>query len=230
MTLYIHRGPGREEGGGPRLLVLHDLNAAGSAWQDLLDAWPGPSAAPDFPGHGQSPPAEGGKYVPTDLTLYAVRALQQLGWEHDGDGDAPAVLGHGWGAFAAEPLAAAGRVSRLILVDGLGGPWHSASELAVAQTAWLRAALRVHTQPVATPDPILALGFPDVWHEEITRGRRAAITVPVLAIETRSSSTPPGERDARVAMFGGPAQLVDATAATDASRDRLAAIVCGAAG
>ncbi len=219
MTLHLHRGPTHTA--GPRLLVLHDLNAAGSVWRDVLDAWPGPSAAPDFPGHGQSPPSEGGKYVPTDLTLYAVRALQQLGWDDD-HGNAPVVLGHGWGGFAAEPLAAAGRVARLVLVDGLGGPWRSAAELAASQTAWLRAALDVHTEPAATPDPLLALGFPDVWHEETTRGRRAAIIVPVLAIETPSSPTPSEERDARVAMFGGPARLVEAT------RDELAAVVCAA--
>ena len=33
--------------------------------------------------------------------------------------------GHGWGAFGAELLAAAGRASALVLVDGLGGPWVS---------------------------------------------------------------------------------------------------------
>jgi pimeloyl-ACP methyl ester carboxylesterase len=159
----------------------------------------------------------GGKYVPTDFTLYAVRALEQLGW--DDPQHAPVVLGHGWGAFAAEPLAAAGRASRLILVDGLGGAWRSTEELAGAQNAWLRAALPVHTQPADAPDPVLALGFPDVWHEETTRGRRGAITVPVLAVETAASVTPTGERDARVAMFGGPARLVSA------SRDELIGLV-----
>ena len=39
------------------------------------------------------------------------------------------------------------------------------------------AALALHARPAAPPDPILGLGFPDVWHEETTRGRRAAITV-----------------------------------------------------
>ena len=216
MKLHIHRGTAT--GGHPRLLVLHDLNATGADWQDVLDAWPGPSAAPDLPGHGQSPPAEGGKYVPTDFTLYAVQALHQLGW--DDAAHPPVALGHGWGGFAAEPLAAAGRVSRLILVDGLGGPWRSAAELSAAQTAWLRTAIRVHTEPAGTRDPILALGFPEVWHEEATRGRRGAITVPVLAIETPASATPEHERAARVSAFGGPARLARAT------RDELAAIVC----
>jgi pimeloyl-ACP methyl ester carboxylesterase len=203
MTLHIHRGAG--DSGSPRLLVLHDLNAAGSDWRDVLDAWPGPSAAPDLPGHGLSPPAEGGKYVPTDLTLAALRSLQRLGW--DDPGSPPTVLGHGWGAFAAEHLAAAGRVANLILVDGLGGPWRTAGELAESQMVWLRAALDVHAQPVGPPDPILSLGFPDVWHEETTRGRRAAITVPVLAFETSASPTPPDQRRARLAMFGGPGRL-----------------------
>jgi pimeloyl-ACP methyl ester carboxylesterase len=216
MKLHIHRGG--DSSGDAALLVLHDLSGAGSDWQDVLDAWPGPSAAPDLPGHGQSPPAEGGKYVPTDFTLAALRALQQLGW--DGHAHPIVVLGHGWGGFAAEPLAAAGRAVRLVLVDGLGGPWRSAAEVAASQTAWLRAALHVHREPPASPDPIFRLGFPDVWHEATTRGRRAAIAVPVLAIETPASPTPPDEREARVAMFGGPALL------RAGERDQVAELVC----
>jgi pimeloyl-ACP methyl ester carboxylesterase len=192
----------------PPLLAIHDLNRAGSDWHGVLAAWPGPSAAPDLPGHGDSPPATGGKYAPTDVTLAAVRALQQLGW--DDPARPPAVLGHGWGAYAAEHLAAAGRAASLILVDGLGGPWRTAAELAEAQTVWLRRALEVHREPPATPDPILRLGFPDVWHEETTGGRRAAITVPVLAVETAASPTPPAERRARAALFGGPVRVEEA--------------------
>jgi pimeloyl-ACP methyl ester carboxylesterase len=219
MTLHMHRGIhwGAGDAAAPRLLVLHDLNAAGSDWQDVLDAWPGPNGAPDLPGHGLSPPAEGGKYVPSDLTLAALRALQQLGW--DDPGLPPTILGHGWGAFAAEHLAAAGRVANLILVDGLGGPWRSAGELAENQMVWLRTALGAHALPAATPDPILRLGFPDVWHEDTTRGRRAAIAVPVLAFETPASPTPAEERQARLAMFGGPVRL------QLASRDQLPAVL-----
>jgi hypothetical protein len=36
-----------------------------------------------------------------------------------------------------------------------------------------------------------------------------SITCPVLVIETPSSPTPPGERAARVAWFGGPVTLVE---------------------
>jgi pimeloyl-ACP methyl ester carboxylesterase len=216
MSLHIHRGS--NTAGDVRLLVLHDLLCAGSDWQDVLDVWPGPSAALDLPGHGQSPPAEGGKYAPTDFTLAALRALQQLGW--DDPAHLPVVLGHGWGSFAAEPLAAAGRVGRVILVDGLGGPWRSAGELAASQMTWLEAALAIHQQPAASPDPILRVGFPDVWHEESTRGRRAAISVPVLAIETPESPTPDAERAARAAMFGGPVQL------RAAERGQVARLLC----
>ena len=36
-----------------------------------------------------------------------------------------------------------------------------------------------------------------------------AISCPVLAVETPASTTPPGERDARVALFGGQTTLVE---------------------
>jgi pimeloyl-ACP methyl ester carboxylesterase len=203
--LHLHHGPGVQ---GAPLLVLADLTHTGDEWQDVLDAWPGPSAAPDLPGHGQSPPSVGGKYVPGDITLAAVRVLHQLGWE-----EAPVVLGHGWGAYAAEYLAAAGRVRVLVLVDGLGGRWHTPAEISDTQTAWLRRALDYHSGPAVSPDPLLGLGFPDVWEPEFTRARRAAITVPVLALETPMSPTPPGDRETRTADFGTPAVCLPCTRA-----------------
>ena len=208
--LHLHHGPG---GHGLPLLVLPDLTHAGDEWQDVLDVWPGPSVAPDLPGHGLSRPSVGGKYVPGDTTLAAVRVLHQVAWD-----EPPVVLGHGWGAYAAEYLAAAGRVWALVMVDGLGGPWRTPAEITEMQTAWLHRALELHATPAVTPDPLLGLGFPDVWEPEFTRSRRAAITVPVLALETPASPTPPEERQARTGDFGGPATYEPCTRADVAAR------------
>ncbi len=204
-ALRLHRGPGKL---GVPLLVLPDLTHGGADWQDILDTWPGPSVAPDLPGHGQSPPSVGGKYVPGDTTLAALRVLHAVGWS-----EPPVVLGHGWGAYAAEYLAAAGRVRTLVMVDGLGGPWRTPAEITDSQTAWLHLALEYHGAPAVSPDPVLGLGFPAVWEAEFTRARRAAITVPVLALETPTSPTPPDEREARTTDFGGEAECVSCTRA-----------------
>jgi pimeloyl-ACP methyl ester carboxylesterase len=196
-TMRLRHGPGTL---GVPLLVVPDLAHTGDEWQDVLDVWSGPSVAPDFPGHGQSPPPVGGKYVPGDATLAALRVLHAVGWD-----EPPVVLGHGWGAYAAEYLAAAGRVRALVMVDGLGGPWRTPVEITDSQTAWLHRALEHHGAPAVSPDPLLRLGFPDVWEAEFTRARRAAITVAVLALETPMSPTPADEREARTRDFGGEA-------------------------
>ena len=54
-------------------------------------------------------------------------------------------------------------------------------------------------------DPRLRHGFPSIWERAFTEARRRAITVPVLALESPASPTPAGERDPRVAAFGGDA-------------------------
>ena len=128
------------------LLFLHEVGDADGPrrWRALGTGasgpgghhrWPGAVLVPDLPGHGVVPPEEGAYYAPGDVALVGVRALAAAGL----DGEAPVVGGHGWGAFGAELLAAGGRASALVLVDGLGGPWVSRSQLIDVQHAWLRA-------------------------------------------------------------------------------------------
>jgi len=191
------------------LLVIHDTGDpdAGSDWQDLLERWPGDGLAPDLPGHGQTPPPSGGHYKAGDAAIAAWWAADAAGIT----GDEVWVVGHGWGGFAAEILAAAGRASRLILVDGLGPPWCNADELVADRHRWLRevfadpAAL---APPTTSPDPRLAHAYSSVWDRDFIRKLRRAITVPILAIESSASPTPTEERVARLADFTGPTTLM----------------------
>jgi pimeloyl-ACP methyl ester carboxylesterase len=190
------------------LLFIHEVGDAAGAgrWRLLAEGWSGRVLVPDLPGHGVTPPDEGAYYAPGDAALYGVRALRAEGL----DRDPPVVAGHGWGGFAAELLAAAGRASALVLVDGLGGPWIGPAELMAVQHEWLREV--VADAPALAPpppdalDPRLRHGFPSIWERPFTEARRAAITVPVLALESPASPTPAGERAERVAAFGGNAR------------------------
>jgi pimeloyl-ACP methyl ester carboxylesterase len=192
------------------LLVVHDAGdpKGGSRWTALRDAWPDDALAPDLPGHGETPPPTGGHYKAGDAAIAAWRAAEHAGIT---DNDV-VVLGHRWGGFAAEVLAAAGRASKLVLVDGLGPPWASADDLVADRHRWLRdvfndpAALAPAT---ASPDPRLVHGFPSFWDREFVGNLRRSITVPVLAVETATSLTPRVERDERLASYGGPTTLVE---------------------
>lgn len=194
---------------GAPLLVLHDLGdpQGGARWQALLDAWPAGGLAPDLPGHGEAGPPPGGIYGPGDPALWALRWLRERDWADAG----PVVVAHGRSGYGAELLAAAGRVTRLVLVDGLGGPWRDAAGVLADQHRWLRdvladpAALAV---PSVVPDPLLAHGLASVWEREFTDRRRASIAVPVMAVESPESPTAVAERAERLAAFGGPTRLV----------------------
>jgi hypothetical protein len=199
----------------PALVFLHEIGDAGGArrWRPLADGWPGTVLVPDLPGHGVTPAEEGAYYAPGDAALFAVRALKAAGLDGRDcvDGEQPVASGHGWGAFGAELLAAAGRASALVLVDGLGGPWVSWSDLMHVQHDWLHAVLAdpaaLAPPPVDALDPRLRHGFPSIWERSFTDARRNAITVPVLALESPASPTPSRERAERIAAFRGQARL-----------------------
>jgi pimeloyl-ACP methyl ester carboxylesterase len=208
------------------LLVIHDAGdpRAGARWAKLLAAWHGPSLAPDLPGHGASPPPTGASYAPADAAFAADQALQQAGMA---EGDL-VVLGHRWGGFAAELLAAAGRASRLVLVDGLGPPWCTVDEVVADQHRWLREVLadRESLEPPArTPDPRLQHGFWSVWERGFVADFRKSISVPVLAVETPASRTPAAERAERLADYTGRAEGVEAA---DTSASAVADALTGA--
>jgi pimeloyl-ACP methyl ester carboxylesterase len=180
----------------------------------VADGWGaatgGPALSLDLPGHGSAPAPPGGSYAPADAALVVDKALRDAGLAVDAG---VLVLGHRWGGFAAELLASAGRAAAVVLVDGLGDRWATMDELVVDQNRWLAgvladpAALAPPPPPPGT-DPRLAHGFPTVWERPYTEARRASITVPVLALESPASPTPPAQRDQRVASFGGPASWV----------------------
>jgi pimeloyl-ACP methyl ester carboxylesterase len=208
------------------LVFIHEVGdpAGASRWRALVDRWPGPALVPDLPGHGVTPAEEGAYYAPGDAALFAVRALRDAGL----DGARPVAAGHGWGAFGAELLAAAGRAAALVLVDGLGGPWISLGALMAAQHEWLRGVLAdpdaLAPPPVGALDPRLRHGFPSIWERAFTAARRSSIKVPVLALETPASPTPADERAERVAAFGGDAEWEEiADASPQAVVDALTA-------
>jgi len=200
------------------LLVIHDIGdaRAGSAWQDLVTAWPGPAMAPDLPGHGETPPPTGASYALPDAAVYAWRAAESAGLtDGDGNGDV-VVLGHASAGFAAELLAAGGRASKLILVDGLGPPWLTVEEIVAGQQRFMRdlfgdpAAL---APPTTVPDPRIVHGFAPIWERGFIRDLRSSISVPVLAVETPASPTPSAEREERLKDYAGETNAVDAPAA-----------------
>jgi pimeloyl-ACP methyl ester carboxylesterase len=205
------------------LLVVHDTGDpnAGSRWSALTDSWPGDALAPDLPGHGGTPPPTGGHYKAGDAAIAAWRAAERAGITDGGD---VVVLGHGWGGFAAEVLAAARRAARLVLVDGLGPPWCSVDELVADRHRWLRAVLAdpvALAPPTTAPDPRLAYTYPSIWDRDFIARMRRAITVPVLVVETLESTTP--DPDERLADFTGPTRLVTIESADAITADLLQA-------
>lgn len=207
------------------LLVVHDIGdaRAGSRWSDLVHAWPGAALAPDLPGHGETPPPTGAHYKAGDAAIAALRAAENAGITGDDDGDL-VVLGHRWGGYAAEVIAAAGRASRLILVDGLGPPWCTIEELVADRHRWLRQVFADPASlapPTTAPDPRLAHAYPSVWDRNFIRDLRRSISVPVLAVETPDSPTP--EAEERLADYSGPATIVNVEAATAITVDLLQA-------
>jgi pimeloyl-ACP methyl ester carboxylesterase len=103
---------------GKPFLFLHSLGSAASA--ALIHAGTGPLvddgyaiAAPDLPGHGESPVVAPEDYEVTRLAQLGVSLADALGWERF------VLGGHSWGGAIAVHIAAAhpGRVRALILVD-----------------------------------------------------------------------------------------------------------------
>lgn len=198
----------------PALLVLHAWGdpLASSRWSPLDDVWPGTVVRFDLPGHGAAAPPTGGSYTTADAALYGDRALRDAGLA-----DAPVVVfGDASAGFAAELLAAAGRTTALVLVDGLGAPWATPAEVMADNTRWCNEVL---SDPAALAphdgggdgavDPRVTHGFPTVWERAFTEARRRSIAVPVLALETPASPTPRAEVPDRLAAFAGPAVRID---------------------
>lgn len=142
--------------GGVPVLALHGWldNAASfvplSAHLDGLDL-----VALDLPGHGASahlPPSA--EYSPVGLARAALAAADALGWSRF------ALLGHSMGGAVATLLAAAapGRITRLALIEALGGLVEDEARTARR----LRDAFATASEPAGTrrrlfPDPATAV-------------------------------------------------------------------------
>ncbi len=112
VELALHR---LREAPGRALLLLHGLGErAPVAVPAEVAAWPGPIAALDFTGHGQSQVPKGGGYTAEVLMADADTALAALG--------EATVLGRGLGAYVGLLLAGARpeQVRGVVLCDGLG--------------------------------------------------------------------------------------------------------------
>jgi len=103
------------------------------------------------------------------------------------------VIGVGHSGAAAQTLALGGRATGLVLVDGLGGPWLEPVDIDTRQHEMRR---RIMTTPGAlsapapgADDPRATL-FVGTADRAFAVRRAEALPVPVLVIETPSSSTP----------------------------------------
>jgi pimeloyl-ACP methyl ester carboxylesterase len=114
------------------LLLLHGLgDRSPDSVPHWVAAWPGPVAALDFTGHGDSTVPAGGGYSPETLMADVDHALAHL---TDDDPDRSiTVLGRGLGAYVALQIAGArsGQIHGAILTDGpglAGGPTGPSSQ------------------------------------------------------------------------------------------------------
>ncbi len=118
------------------LLLLHGLgDRSPTSVPHWCASWPGPIAALDFTGHGDSTVPAGGGYSPELLMADVDHALAHL---TDGDPERSiTVLGRGLGAYVALQIAGAraSQVHGAILTDGpglAGGPTGPTSQSVVA--------------------------------------------------------------------------------------------------
>jgi hypothetical protein len=182
------------------VLVLHTFGEprGGARWRDEG------ADAPDLPGHGGAAAPTGGCYDVSDPVFVAVPLISA--------DDPPTIVGHRSSSYAAQILAVGGRAERLVLVDGLGESYRAAPDVMGEVFAWLRALADdpgAMTLPLpGRPDPRVGHGIPGHSLPDFDADLAAAVTVPVLVIETPDSPTPEDERDRRVARFGADADVV----------------------
>ena len=190
------------------VLLLHDLGdpVGGAEWRA---AAPPDWIIPDLPGHGLTPALRTGHYDPMSAVAIARWTLPR---RPEGD-DASTLVGVGCNAHAALIGAAGGDCDRVVVVDGLWGPWRRPAEEIDAFYAMVRA---IAADPAATApppasglDPRARHGYGVMSGAGFARHFWAAIDQPVLAVETPRSTTPRGERQERLAWFGGTTTLVE---------------------
>lgn len=184
------------------VVLLHDLGApeAGAPWRAAApQGW----HVPDLPGHGRTPAPRHGAYDPMGPVTLARWTL----------GGAGLVVGVGQNAHGSLILAAGEGCSAVAIVDGLWGPWQEPEPAIDAMYAGLRSILAdegaVGPPPQSGRDPRTAHGYGITVSPAFVQRFWGSVTCPLLAIETPASPTPAGERQERVAWFGGPTTLVE---------------------
>lgn len=111
VEVELHR---LSNGTGRALLLLHELYGSAADWGEGFAAWPGPSYALDFAGHGRSQWLKGGAYTAEVLAGDVDVALRHVG--------EACLVGAGVGAYIALLVAAARRdlVAAALLLPGQG--------------------------------------------------------------------------------------------------------------
>jgi hypothetical protein len=137
------------------------------------------------------------------------------------DSGASTLVGVGHNAHAVLIGAAGGYCDRVVVVDGLWGPWRGPVEEVDAFYAMIRA---IAADPAATApppasglDPRTSYGYGVMSSARFARRFWGTIDQPVLAIETPRSMTPRDERAERLAWFGGATTLVELDATDPAT-------------
>jgi hypothetical protein len=187
------------------VVLLHDLGAeeAGGPWRA---AAPSDWIIPDLPGHGVTPAPRHGAYDPLGPVTLARWALAA-------EPDPGRVVGIGQNAPGALILAAGAGCGAVAIVDGLWGPWQDAETAVDVMYADLRAIvadeLAVAAPPAVGLDPRARHGYGVHASAPFVAKFWGAVACPVLAVETPASITPPADRAARAALFGGESTLIE---------------------
>ena len=185
------------------IMLLHDLGdpLGGAAWRAVA---PSDWIIPDLPGHGNSPAPRSGHYEPMSPVAIARWMLVQ----HQNT----TLIGVREQAHGALVHAVGGGCGRVVVVDGLGGPWQTAREQIDAFYADLRSIFEdqaaIDTAPSSGLDPRACYPYGVMTSAEFAQRFWGEIDQPVLAIETPASTTPPDERAERIAWFSGDTTLV----------------------
>ena len=183
---------------GPRVVVLHSVgeHAGGGPWRDA-PGWPGRVTASDLDGHADAPFPTGGHFEAGDVVFQFAELLSPRAGV-----TAPIVVGVGTSGYAALLFALAGRASGVVLVNGLGAPLVPIVQRVKAQRLWRRgiAADKAAVRSLRStgPDPRAAHGVCDVM-DPVVEEALAALTVPILVIETPDSLLSEDESVARAA-------------------------------
>ncbi|NNE75046.1 MAG: hypothetical protein HKN26_15375 [Acidimicrobiales bacterium] len=169
------------------LLVLHDFGPGhhGQPWADALGAAPMSVLAPDLPGHGGSPPPIGGNHDLMDPAFQIMRLAAGHPDRYDPPDGFAAAVGVGVHGWSAQSLVLAGRARRLVLVDGLGGPFLDAADRMQVRHDHIRRLAEQQPISAATRLDIGLFGGDDLEHAQEAA---AATAVPTLLIHTAEST------------------------------------------